>query len=215
LHYPPLKDWADSDSDEERAICAAFAFCLFSDNSHLAIPELTKQMNDSSHTNASRTAVFALGFIGMKALPVLSARLADTNAPNREDVVRVLKLAPAFRTNTAVVIPLVMRHLDDPDKAVRCETIWALEWRGKFQSRPQPDLVVPALTRRVGGSSTREERRAAITVLGRYGDEAKAAVPALLQAIADPDEYIRWDVTNALMKIAPAVLTNAPAALHQ
>ncbi len=47
--------------------------------------------------------------------------------------------------------------------------------------------------------------------LAKFADNARPAVPALLSNLQDPDTNLRTMTTNALLEIAPEVLTNAPA----
>ena len=43
--------------------------------------------------------------------------------------------------------------------------------------------------------------RQAAAALGKIGPAAAEAVPALIAALADADEYIRWDIAETLGKI--------------
>ena len=58
----------------------------------------------------------------------------------------------------------------------------------------------------------RVDRWQAILSLGRFGPEARAAAGALQRVLSDPDATLRRYATNALRKIAPEYLTNAPPA---
>jgi HEAT repeat protein len=48
------------------------------------------------------------------------------------------------------------------------------------------------------GDSERVERRYAAEALGKMGSEAMAAVPALEEALKDPDERVRSEAARAL-----------------
>ena len=59
------------------------------------------------------------------------------------------------------------------------------------------------------------EQRKVIDAVGigrsdEIGAQARIAAPSLVTALDDPDEEVRKRVTNALLKIAPEHLTNAP-----
>jgi hypothetical protein len=81
-------------------------------------------------------------------------------------------------------------------------------------SATNADEVVPVLVACLGDRD-RVVRITAATVLGRFGDHARGSVSRLLQMAADPDQMVRLVATNALMKIAPEALTNAPPAPGQ
>ncbi len=51
-------------------------------------------------------------------------------------------------------------------------------------------------------------------VLGKFGIEARASVPAWLNRLDDAGSYERFAATNALGKITPQALTNAPKTTH-
>jgi HEAT repeat protein len=111
-------------------------------------------------------------------------------------------------SNALPAIPLLVDCTTSTNRDLAWRAMRAL---GRLQL--EPDRVVPALITQLNYPDY--NRIAAVWALRRYGSNAMSAVPFLLQRISDPDEGVRMAVTNALMKIAPEVLTNAPAARHQ
>jgi HEAT repeat protein len=51
-------------------------------------------------------------------------------------------------------------------------------------------------------------RYAAVRALAVFNDQARPAVPALLEALNDTDYTVRSAATNALERIAPEVMTS-------
>ncbi len=73
----------------------------------------------------------------------------------------------------------------------------------------EPELVVPILTDNLQGPAP-EPRATAAYLLSVFGEDGRPAVPALLSLLSDADKSVRTAATNALLKIAPEVLTNTP-----
>lgn len=63
-------------------------------------------------------------------------------------------------------------------------------------------LLIHLLQRRTGDEAPEVRWRAA-ELLGSHGDRAAAAVPALLEALADPDPHVQTTIVRALGQIAP------------
>lgn len=80
-------------------------------------------------------------------------------------------------------------------------------------------LVYQLYIRRFGAARTArrlkhpdpEVRRMAALDLWSWGEPAKAAVPALIEALNDPDERVRDQAVQALGRIGPAALPAVPA----
>jgi HEAT repeat protein len=71
------------------------------------------------------------------------------------------------------------------------------------------DETTTSLTRLIVSQKTPERLRvASIMALGLMGARAHEAVPALVRTLNDDDEMVQSAATNALLKIAPNVLTN-------
>jgi len=65
----------------------------------------------------------------------------------------------------------------------------------------RPDLCVPVLIQQLGNTND-YVRKSAAHALGRFGDEAKAAIPSLTQALSD--KQTAWEAGRALKKIQSA-----------
>ena len=84
----------------------------------------------------------------------------------------------------------------------------AIVYLGENQYAP----AVPRLTELVRQSDP-GTRYLAAKALGQIGDEAEAAVPALLEALRDNDMFLRAGVTGALIKIGPPAAPGLTKAL--
>ncbi|MGE3804108.1 MAG: sister chromatid cohesion protein PDS5 [Gemmataceae bacterium] len=122
--------------------------------------------------NVRRWAVLALGKIGEPARPALPKLAAILNGDSKAE--------PAVGP--------------DPDEFVRGHAVQTIASLGKES--------VPALARCVENEPLVEVRLLAIRELGKMGDDAAPAVPALKKAAGDGRAVIREAAQNALKKIS-------------
>jgi len=101
-----------------------------------------------------------------------------------------------------LLLPLLTNAGDyyEPDLPIRAANALGA-WR------VEPDLVVPVLAECVRSQKT-VPRMYTVRALAEFGEQARSAVPALLEALSDSDDFVRVQATNAMMRIAPEVLTN-------
>jgi len=208
---PSLRLWVMEDRDETKAQQARLGFEILGEQAQSAISELTTLMTNPATARRSQATALALASIGKPAIPVLSTQLADTNCPYRRMIAAWFGTFTGLATNDSVVPPL-LRALHDPDPDV---ISFAATGLGRIaeHDRSQAGLVVPALTNCLAAPNANSVRERLAWTLAIYGTEARAAVPQLRQLTSDPDGGVRAAATNALREIAPAELTNAPAAV--
>jgi len=108
-------------------------------------------------------------------------------------------------TNAAPAIPIFIQQLGHPNHFYRERAADAL---GKLHI--EPDTVVPALARLLQDNS-QAARYLALSGLENFESRARPVAPAITVLLTDPEDGIRTAATNALLKIAPEMLTNAPA----
>jgi len=210
--FDSIRKWMNHYAEVDRATLAVKAFGALGRLADPALPELNRRMNTNAQADISYRATIALGQIGESAIPLLSAQLANTNAPNRAQVANVFGWFPALATNDSSVVPMLVTCLDAPDTTLHRNAALALARIAEF-SQPNPDLVIPILTnqlRAVPGQDT-IFHSGLLLALAAYGEKARGAVPLLQQMAVDQTDWVRVKATNALMKIAPEVLTTAPA----
>jgi hypothetical protein len=204
-----LQRWATADAAELRAEYAALAFGPLGEQAKPAIPQLVAQMKDATHPRASHRAIVALACIGTEAIPELLARLANTNAPDRQLIANVFVMVPITHEDVFRAAPILICCLQDSNPAVAKEAARALGMIAR-QNPSLDGLVVSSLTNCLNAASPPEVRRWALWALGQFGARARDAVPALLQITADPNDPGQVQASNVLMQIAPEALTNAP-----
>ena len=204
-----LQEWIDTSVEEDRSVNAAVAFEPLAELATNAVPELVDMIKDPVFPRASQRAIAALGGIGRPALPILLARLTNTNALHRVEVANLFSIFKELGTNDASVVPILVRCLEDPDSDLRFAAALALGSRA-VDERAQAPLVVPALANYLNFAADEESQDMAMRALGAYGDQARASVPVLLRMTEYPVETIRKAATNTLLVIAPEALTNAP-----
>src|SRR5437867_5222939 len=100
------------------------------------------------------------------------------------------------------------RALRDEDPTVQVETRKVLKEGG---AAAVPVLVELLREGRGSGSAAAEERWTAATLLGQIGPEARAAVPALIEALKDPDPHVRSVAVSALSEVDPKARDAIPA----
>ena len=200
-----LVRWACEDEAESKAQDAMHAFALLGPQARTALPKLFKLMNDASATNASLRAALALAYIGKDALPLFLAQIANTNALHRADAVVLINMCDDLTTDAGPTLPVLIQCLIDNDTNVVKEAALVLH-----EYDLKPGLILPALTNCLGTSTNSLLRSRVFWVLGRIGCQARPAQPFLVAALQDADANVRKQATNALLRIAPEVLTNAP-----
>jgi hypothetical protein len=100
------------------------------------------------------------------------------------------------------------RGLINSDPAVQNQTLQSLEKGG---SEAVPVLIEMLQTGDKGDWEAEEVRRTAAELLGRVGPEARAAVPALIATLADPDPHLGTVAALALGQIGPQTPEVCPA----
>jgi hypothetical protein len=201
-----LAEWASPEKAQSQADIAAYAFSILGPRARPALPALNKIMNDpkAGRTAAGR-ATYVLANLGEPALPLLLAVLQGTNAPNRPVAAAYIGTVPALRTNAAAAVPNLIACLEDRDPEVRRSAALALGWVSL-----QPELAVPALSDSAQTTTDAVLRRYLLSALGEFGPKARDATNCVFAALSDPDRAVRKAATNALLRIAPELLTIAP-----
>jgi HEAT repeat protein len=119
----------------------------------------------------------ALARMGSEALPALLETLNSDNAALRNSTVVALgTLGPAAQT----AIPKLIELVTVAKGTQRSGVMTALERMG--------DVSLPFLIKAL---EKEEGRRAVIETLGRFGPRGKAAIPALVKLLQDPDPGVR------------------------
>jgi HEAT repeat protein len=226
---------------------AIIAFEVLSTNAQSAVPTLLQWTTTNVDVNVRSTAISALGAIHAQphlVVPVLTNALQDPSSDTRERAVSALG---QFGRDAEVAVPALLDFLNAPQNS---NSMWfaitalkhvdpaaaageMLRWatNANFQLRlfaivnlgdihVEPDRAVPLLINSLHDPIPHIPPNA-VVALGRFGPEAKLAVPALVEFLNtytgnSPFQYVaRSYATNALKAIDPeaaakAGITNNP-----
>ena len=214
------------DPDEQLARMAVDTLRKLKCKSDLVVPALVKGLDHPGHYVRQSTlfALEAYGDLACPAVPALLKALGDPDELAGRLVLRVLSklkcepdlVAPVF---AALVMPVVARKLDHPDRQVRSEVLFSLI---DFGERACP-AGVPALARMVGDP---DERLATYAVdgLGKLKCEPQLlvsgmakgldhAVQALIKRAGHPFDDVRTKAVNSLIALGGAACPAAVPAL--
>jgi HEAT repeat protein/beta-lactamase regulating signal transducer with metallopeptidase domain len=158
-----------------------------------AFPALMNQLDDSNATTR-RNAAWAIGELTnmppderAPAVPQLITLLRDSDAWVRMAAARAIGEVRDRRASETLITTL-----SDADWRVRRLAAWAL-------NEMKEPLAVAALCRLLLGDSRAEVRRAAAEALGEIA--SAEALPALQQALNDPESAVRAKVSWAIAEI--------------
>jgi hypothetical protein len=173
-----------------------------------AIPVLLEMMTDNNgdYGRLAISGFRALGAAGRPAVPTLVKSLEQTLANFQSRNYSNYDIHPAGAcmalgaigpaAEDGVPILLEWRDRDKGPPAV-----FALQALGEIHMHPEQ--AVPALISDLSNCDTNYSSGAhlLLTVLGNYGDQAKAAVPSILPFLSSKDDTVRATATNTLKQI--------------
>ena len=148
-----------------------------------AVPELEHRLFRNHPESYDDRAAFALRAIGATAVPILTNAFARRFAAGDQNCVRYLAI---LGTNDVLVLPIVMAGCRDPDTV---RAIHSVELFGQFQAAGV-DEVTPHLVTCLSDPRV-EIRVAAVKAINHFGPPARAALPALTNALHDTEAVVR------------------------
>jgi HEAT repeat protein len=140
-------------------------------------------------------------------VPALMASLDDPDFQTRWNVCLALG---NFGTRAKIAIPSLQAALNDKNSSVRGMAAIALV-QIESDDIVTLDSMMPILIENLNGSAGRgvNFRFPTAETLASWGDKAKAAVPALLNAVKNTSGYEQQEILNDLKKIDPEAAANA------
>lgn len=184
-----LSDLARLLGDEEPAVRVAAAQALWRIQRHpKAVPTLEAMLQNPNGSTACMAAA-ALGELAADGAPVAPA-LAAALGPADEDARRAA--AQAIGRAGLAAVPLLQDALATAEVSTKIQAVEALGWIGP--------AAAPALAEALRHAHPLVRRHAA-RALGRLGPAAKAAEPALVEAVSDSDVGVRDAAAGALRRI--------------
>jgi HEAT repeat protein len=140
-------------------------------------------------------AVEALRLIGPRdprVLPALAGMVQDPDPAVRKRAVYALR---RMGSKAKPAVPSLVRALEDEDREIRLMAAYAL---GHMQLKDESVIIalLPMLK-----DEYPKVRQAMLQFLGDLGPAARVALPAVRQALDDPDADVRGEASEALEKI--------------
>jgi len=155
-------------------------------------PQIIGMLEKNLHSPDERvrfSASFALGQIGMSALPALTRAMEDPDAAVRLKAVQALKqIEPA----TDEVVRVIETGLNDEDESVQLQTALALA-----AVRPSNERAMAILIESLG--SNHQSRAAIEPVLKKI--DSQAALPNIMNGMKSDDPFMRSGAARALAAI--------------
>ncbi len=182
------------------------AFAVLGTNAVDAMPGLVQLMRNTNAPQSAQRAMLSLSLLGTNGLPPLISAIEDPHNPFRYRAIAALRY---IHTNTALSTtlgPVYLRCVADPT-ADHLTRAFAANWLR--DARYAPDVSVPALYGILTNSgATQDDQAVALAALGSYGALAAGTLPALTNALANPD--ISYAASNAIWSITTELATNTP-----
>jgi len=211
---PYLINWIRDEGGGKRAGPAAATFSVLGTNAIPAIPDLKAILANPTNGHACVAAERALTRIGPEGFAAVLDVIAIPGLPQRGALMQGDALYPYlhpsgmlpgqadpnYRINSKRAATALLKCLEDNDFHVQRLAVMLL-------SGSDPASMVPALTNFLHGSPPPAIRRQAMEALAAHGQQARMAVPFLLSRCSDSDPEISTEATNALIQIAPEVLS--------
>jgi HEAT repeat protein len=164
-----------------------------------AVPALTQYLAESN-TETQREILFALGQIGAaskSAVPEVLKQLENEDEDVRYSAVFALG---NIGQEASDAVPELIKNIKSDDEFYRLVSAWALvKISPKNEELAKLGLPLLILALKHDRAFVRIE---AINTLGELGEAASPAVPALKEALEDPDEDVRRLAAEALKKIS-------------
>jgi len=170
-----------------------------------AIPTLIEALDDADVRDAAIEALWNIKDMPEDDVAALVAlvRPGDKKAVDRGEAAwrlaargHAMYLLGWMGSKAHDAIPVLAEAISDPDPAVRlaaAEALWRIEKR--------PERVLPILIAAVQSRQKNADPRWAVYLVGEIGPQARKAVPALAQALSDPDLELRCRAAEALWEI--------------
>ena len=222
-----LERFFGKDRRIERRDAVWFAFKVLGRKAVDAIPELTRMINNPRGPEFYGKPLIALSHMGDRGFPPVLAVLENPRHTARATAAGIIGDTAEWGTNRLRAVPALVSSLRSDNYFLASLAESALGKIAKDPNLSLPELAkslstsattnidetVTSLTTLVVSQKSPERLRiASTTALGLLGKPAHEAVPALVRTLNDDDQLVQSAATNALLKIAPEVLTNSAKA---
>jgi HEAT repeat protein len=142
----------------------------------------------------------ALGYIGTGREPgVVEAVTCFLGGPDLDLAIAATQALGRFGPEARAAVPQLAQALLRDDRALQTFTIETLRAIGKSAAPSIPALAETLRKARTPG--VRRQAARLLGELGKLGAEVQSAVPALQEALSDPEQDVRLEAGNALFDI--------------
>jgi hypothetical protein len=179
------------------------AFRILGPRAVPALPSLVCLLKGTNVVVAER-ALIAIGHMGVEGVPALLDYVTNRHDYSSSGVMAPIGAMRKLGTNGVLLVPSLARCLKSQDSVVAGTAAIFLGNIGE-QLGANADVVVAPLAEATE-SADLQLRGLALYKLGRMGASAESAVPALVRALGDSNDWVRMSATNALIQVAPKVL---------
>jgi HEAT repeat protein len=175
-----------------------------------AVPVLIASLKENDYF-AEQSAAEALGNMGSAAeaaVPALVKLLEPDHHPRQDVIIALGRIGPPAKS-TLPDLEKSLASFDSRESLVAAEAIWRIDKRvdstvpvliASLKLKEMPTIGVNSLFFSIVKPAI-EIRRHAAQVLGEIGPKAKAAIPALREALKDERLTVRQAAAEALKKI--------------
>jgi len=206
-----IRRWAYSEG-YSRAV-GMVGLSLLGPDAQPAIQDLCMLFNSGDDDQAGRIAqtLPEMGLVGIEPLTNLLVNPNPTRCvsvlmslshyakPEYKWTQRKRRLPEDIESAGNAIVPALIPYLSNTDSNLQVSAIYTI---GEFAQAPE--LIVPMIIRLLKSShSDTRMRYVLLLALENYGSKAERAVPAVTEALQDPDQYVRQEAAQALKRIAP------------
>jgi HEAT repeat protein len=175
-----------------------------------AVPTLTKVLDDKDPSVRAGAAV-ALGCIGADAKPAVSALLSKLKDADKNVRVASATALAGIGVRDNRTLSALSEALKEPDATLRVVIAEALA-QLDLQSQDAVTTVTQVL---LTDGDPGNRAWAALSLKGMKSARMKAAVPALISALKDPDAHVRESAAEALGSICEQAREVVPALIER
>lgn len=175
------------------------------------LAQLMKNTDKNTAGEAVR-ALTMLGPISKPLVPDLIEALKHSVVPKKHIAFALAQTGKDARP----AVPELIKLVQDADLGTRADAIYALSEIGSMGAAPAVPLLIQALKTNDGSDAVMASRirYTAATALGNIGPDARPAIPELVIALSDENEFVRANSAEAIGDIDPTDLRNVPALIE-
>ena len=194
--WVPGRKLLSADAADVRAKATPQVFRTLGATAAPAVPELEARAQDTRSKTTSRYAFISLCNIGSPAVPSIAKALSN---PVLAAEPMTATYVATLGTNAQPLVSPLLQYLDDTNADIVLLSVTTLSYL-----RLQPDIIVPALARKLADPRP-AVRYQVMTALTHFGSLASPALPQLTNAFSDANLGIRQHATNAIQIITTSV----------